>query len=810
MAEVPIRKAGASDVWRPLAVYAAVALVFSWPLVVSLRTHLGAPEGPGDPYLNVWILGWDLRTIVTHPAWLLNGRIFDANIFYPAASTLAYSDHQILQALFVLPVYLLSGDPVLCYNVLLIGSLVASGLAMHALARSVGAAPIGAYVAGIAWACWPFRVAHLIHLQLQALYFLPLAVMFLLRVIDGGRRRDAIGLGLTAGLQAMASIYSGVMTAIALSVMFVGMASGIPRQRWRPMLGRFALAAAVGVLLVAPVVWPYWRLQHEEGFARNLYDARRQEANLASYLQVPEENVLYGRTHLLTARDSSGTLRPWRRDDLENALFPGVVLLVLAAVGVFRSRVEAGSRLVWTALALASLGLLLSLGTGGMGPVFALLHRFVFGFQAVRAPARLGVLVVCGLAILAARGATTIARSHGRRAAGVLLAVMCIEYASMPWPLVARPARQTPVGQWLARAPGAGVVLYLPLTNDSRANTVPMVDSLQHGRPIVNGYSGQRPSFFPGLVDTFSVFPTADALWALHDLDVRFVVSPAPLATDVSTEDSRRGLLPARDVPLIERARFADAVVYELAWSPEVEARMKPAEVPAPPPPGPLTFHVGERLTYDVRWVSGPVGLSAGQVSLGVEAGPSTDRPLQFFATAETAPWVAQFFEAHDRFETVAGVDLLPRVQRRALHEGRRELTRDATFDAAAGVVHVGPPNGTTMPFRFSPGTRDPLTALFYIRTLPLAPGDSVLLPINDSGRAYTVNVRVVGLERISIGGQQMDALRIEPAVVARVSRRAPIDVVVWLSPDPVHRVLAADIGARFGRVRVELTGTNR
>jgi hypothetical protein len=31
--------------------------------------------------------------------------------------------------------------------------------------------------------------------------------------------------------------------------------------------------------------------------------------------------------------------------------------------------------------------------------------------------------------------------------------------------------------------------------------------------------------------------------------------------------------------------------------------------------------------------------------------------------------------------------------------------------------------------------------------------------------------------------------------------------VVVWLSRDPAHRVLAADIGARFGRVRLELTG---
>ena len=52
-----------------------------------------------------------------------------------------------------------------------------------------------------------------------------------------------------------------------------------------------------------------------------------------------------------------------------------------------------------------------------------------------------------------------------------------------------------------------------------------------------------------------------------------------------------------------------------------------------------------------------------------------------------------------------------------------------------------------------------------------------------------------------------MEALRIEPGVVTRVSRHAPIEVVVWLSPDPAHRVLAADLGARFGRVRLELTG---
>src|SRR4029079_15575515 len=101
----------------------------------------------------------------------------------------------------------------------------------------------------IARGCWPFRGPHFIPLQLQALYFLPLAILFLLRVIAGGRRLDAIGLGLAAGLQAMASIYSGVMTAFTLAVIFAGMAGGAGRQRWKSLLGGLALAAVIGVLV---------------------------------------------------------------------------------------------------------------------------------------------------------------------------------------------------------------------------------------------------------------------------------------------------------------------------------------------------------------------------------------------------------------------------------------------------------------------------------------------------------------------------------------------------------------------------------
>ena len=56
-------------------------------------------------------------------------------------------------------------------------------------------------------------------------------------------------------------------------------------------------------------------------------------------------------------------------------------------------------------------------------------------------------------------------------------------------------------------------------------NTPYMLEALGHRRPIVNGYSGQRPPFFGGAVAALSTFPSVEAFWMLHDLDVRFIVT---------------------------------------------------------------------------------------------------------------------------------------------------------------------------------------------------------------------------------------------------------------------------------------------
>src|SRR5918993_3743821 len=200
------------------AVYVAAAIALAWPLVTVLTTRLGALEGVGDPYLNLWILGWGAQAWLHDPLGTLAGRAFDAPIFFPASLTLTYSDHQLPQALVAAPVYAATGNLTLVYNLVLLGSLAASGLAMHVLAHSVTGSTSAAFLAGLAWACWPYRTAQLLHLQLQAVYFLPLALWALTRVAAGRRWRDAVLLGICAGLQAMVSVYYGVMTAVTLLI----------------------------------------------------------------------------------------------------------------------------------------------------------------------------------------------------------------------------------------------------------------------------------------------------------------------------------------------------------------------------------------------------------------------------------------------------------------------------------------------------------------------------------------------------------------------------------------------------------------
>jgi hypothetical protein len=413
-----------------------------------------------------------------------------------------------------------------------------------------------------------------------------------------------------------------------------------------------------------------------------------------------------------------------------------------------------------------------------------------------------------GLALLAAvgvartiRGAGSPPRAARRQAVMAGLAgLLLFEYANAPLAFVDGPAVDTPVGRWLRDAPEPGPVAYLPLGFD-RENTPAMVASLQHGRPIVNGYSGQRPASYTAIVESLATLPGIEGQAMLRELGVRFVVSPE--RWDVSRAAS----------PFIERATFGGQVIYEVRWTAESEAALVAAPAASLPAPGPLPFRQFEEVAYSVKWVG---DLPAGTIRVTAAAATAAERERwpdaawRFEASATTADWVSRVFEAHDVFTTLATADLSPLVQTRHIDEGARELTRAYVYDASRRQVRVGAsgeaaasPDAEATPL--VAGARDAVSALFYVRTLPLSVGTELAIPVNDAGRNLTVRIRGDGLETVAGPGGQTEALRLRVAIERRLERRRSVGGTLWLSTDARRVPVRLDLTAGFGQLRLEL-----
>ena len=474
--------------WRlAVALYLLFALLYTWPLVLHPLSTIPAPNGLDDSTLSLWTLAWDLDTLSRSPLALLTGRVFDANIFYPAPHALAYTDHLLLQAVLAWPLYAVTGNATACFNAILIFSLVAGALAMFAFARAITGSASGALVAGLCWGFWPYHTAHLGDLPLQSLYLLPLAFLCLHRVVAGRRLRDALLLGVISGAQVVSSISCAVVSGVALTVGAIGLLVAVGRWRSVSVLTRLMLAVVLCGLVVAPVMRPYLQV-HRRGTAEVVPGALTpQPARLASFVTVTPSSAAYG---------ASGWLRssPPEAARPDQVLFVGFVVTALAAVGVWRSGRYRFRAVVWPLGAIAIVGFVLSLGPGIESRIATMFGDSVFGSQLARSPARFGTLVAFGLAGLASLG---LGRLTARRGLWVMVLVAAgLEYANLPIVVVDAPSSRTETGRWLASAPAPGPVVYLPLAFDAK-NASFMLDSLQHGRPILNGYGWQSPDAYP-------------------------------------------------------------------------------------------------------------------------------------------------------------------------------------------------------------------------------------------------------------------------------------------------------------------------
>jgi hypothetical protein len=488
-------------------VFLGLALVFTWPLVA----HLGraVPISSVDPIFTSWILAWGPEGIHRAPLHL-----FNAPIFFPHLLTFAITENLLGLSLPLAPVWFLTHNAALLNNVALILSLTLDGFAAYLLARELGAVRIGAGVAGFIYAFAPYRLMELEHVHVEAAFVIPLMLLVLVRHVREPSWRRGIGVGGLLAAQFWISLNSGIVAALGLGLLIVPAILTTRRGRRAFLVGSLVSGGVLALIAISPLLITLLRARRLYPWPIGEAQVRILSANLHSFLIVPKWNLFLGQA-TETFRVGAFT---------ENALYPGIVAIVLASFGAWRLRRQ-------RALLLSSLFLGVAAAIFAFGPEkqgirlpYGWLVKLVPFFINLRVPARLWPLALLALGTLAA-----FALSRRSRWSFLLAGLLFIEYLSIPVPL--RPTPEISPGyRFLARQ--SGVVFELPIPEAGNPkdekelilNTNFMFRQTAHWLPMVNGHSLISPPDYPDFITKAGSFPSREAVGLLQSRDVRWVV----------------------------------------------------------------------------------------------------------------------------------------------------------------------------------------------------------------------------------------------------------------------------------------------
>lgn len=527
----------------------ALALLYlvagAWPIRAALADPAGSiPGWPGDNFYFLWQIAWFREAVLTgvSPLWA-------PTIFYPEGFHLARDDMTLLNTVPGAVLGGLVGDA-LAYNGLLLLSSLLSGLLMALWVRRLtGSLAVGA-IAGLAFVLLPFRaIRQAGHLDLVTTWPIPLTLLLLDRAVEDDRKGDWALAGLGFALTAFGAWYFAPLVALVLPGYVVvrgRLGAWRTRQRWVGV----ALFALVAGGLILPAALPY--LLVPGGLRHPISEALKGSASLSDYVIPSVLHPLWGeaaRAYFATSEFGH----------VERAVSPGVVVLALALLGL----VVRHDRPVWALLALGGVALLFSLGPAWqwmgqgvripwppalgrwvtslspalndyLGPTAVQLIRDGTGFvplpalvasvilplgQAIRAWARLGILVDVALIGLAGLGLAWLARRWSVALPAIAL-LLLVDLAVLP--LEATSVAPRPVDRWLSANDDSAPIVVLPVTaaNEPRE----MWATLHHRRTIVHGHATHQPPTFRAARPALADFPSDAALAALRQWGVRQVV----------------------------------------------------------------------------------------------------------------------------------------------------------------------------------------------------------------------------------------------------------------------------------------------
>lgn len=464
--------------WMAAVLYLALTLVMTFPLVLHFASAV--PHGAVDLWQNYWNFWWwekSLLDLHQHPYWT-------EYLFHPSGASMVFYTHSTVNMLVSLPVTALFGSAA-AYNFCVVLGLWLSGFTMYLLVRELTGEARGAFLAGLVFAFFPQHVEQTLeHLNLFSTQFMPLAVLFLVRLGRAGGWFNIAGLAVAYALNALTDWHLGIL----LSLTLVPIAIVLLVRRARPA-AHFSrdvgIAAAIAIVLMLPGVWPLidGLASGEEYFRKGSED---KGIDLLFAFVPSDHHPIWG---ALTF-DFYESRRAYRAAGFLSYL--GYVPLGLLIFALLR-RTKGG--VLWTCIFLG--GLVLALGArpywgGELYENVTLPFAWVSKLPVIslmRVANRWLIIASLGLAVMAGLGWSALRRPADWKFY-LLAAAILLEYLWLPYPI--QRIELSPYYDRIANSGTKGAILDIPFTPNGRS-VLNMVAQTRHGRPIAGGYLSTLP-----------------------------------------------------------------------------------------------------------------------------------------------------------------------------------------------------------------------------------------------------------------------------------------------------------------------------
>lgn len=178
-------------------------------------------------------------------------------------------------------------------------------------------------------------------------------------------------------------------------------------------------------------------------------------------------------------------------------------------------------------------------------------------------------------------------------------------------------------------------------------------------------------------------------------------------------------------------------------------------------------------------------------------------------STTKSNKFISMFYPVIDVVESY--VDLkrfYPHRYRSIQHEGTYRSNKEIVFDRDKNVatfINYNKAGGKKQQSEIAPGAQDPLSVIYYFRTLQLEVGKDIYIEVHDGKQNWTLVVKVLKKEKITTPAGSFDTIKVKALMRYEGLFLNKGDVFVWFTDDSNRIPVMMESKIKIGHVTATL-----